>query len=132
MRSRTLTAAALGLGLAALCTDIAWADDPMANTYGNTVVTTDEASGLASTLMFNQDGSYSAEATGKDGKPVSYSGRWTLKDEGKTICLTPVAPADGPAPAPSCSPLEKHAVGDSWKVSNDQKQTFDVSIKAGR
>jgi hypothetical protein len=56
-----------------------------------------------------------------------------LKDDNKTICLTPQAPANAKeAPKPSCSPFEEHKVGDSWKVTNDQKQTFDVSLVAGR
>lgn len=133
MRFRTLTAAALAGGcLAALSSGAAYAADPMMNTYGNTVVTTDEATGMTSKLMFNKDHSYTAEAVGKDGKAVSYGGTWALKDDGKTICITPATPAGGEAPPPSCSPLETHAVGDSWKVTNDQKQTYDVSIKAGR
>lgn len=132
MRFRTLTAAVFAAGLAGLVAGAAYADDPMMNTYGNTVVTTDEGTGMTSKLMFNKDHSYTAEATGKDGKPVSYGGTWMLKDGGKTICLSPKPPAGTEAPPASCSPLEMHAVGDSWKVTNDQKQTYDVSIKAGR
>ena len=74
----------------------AYADDPMVNTYDNTVVTKDEATGATSKLLFNKDMTYTGEATGKDGKPVSYTGTWSLKDDGKTICLTPNAPAGQP------------------------------------
>jgi len=133
MRFRTIALSAALAGAAAMFAGAAYADDPMANTYGNTVVTKDEATGVSSKLMFNQDMSYTGETVDKDGKPVSYSGTWALKDDGKTICLTPTAPANAKeAPTANCSPLEKHNVGDSWKVSNDQKQTFDVSIMAGR
>lgn len=132
MRFRTMTAAALMAGATAVGAGAALADDPMANTYGNTVVTTDAATGMTSKLMFNADHSYTAEAMGKDGKSVSYGGSWALRDDGKTICLTPKAPEGAAAPPASCSPLEKHAVGDSWKVTNDQKQSFEVSIKPGR
>lgn len=133
MRFRTIALSAAVIGVSALFAGAALADDPMANTYGNTVVTTDEATAVSSKLMFNQDLSYTGETVDKDGKPVTYSGSWALKDDGKTICLTPTAPPNAKeAPTANCSPLVKHAVGDSWKVTNDQKQTFDVSIAAGR
>ena len=133
MRFRNFAAAAIVVGASGVFAGSAYADDPMMNTYDNTVVTTDEATGATSKLLFNKDNTYTGEATGKDGKAISYTGSWSLKDDGKTICLTPNAPAGAAqAPVASCSPLEKHAVGDSWKTTNDQKQTFDVSIKAGR
>ena len=120
-------------GAVVLVSGAALADDPMANTYANTVTTTDKATGAKGTLLFNQDMTYSATATGQDGKPVSYMGKWMLKDADKTICLTPDAPPDAKqAPPTSCSALEKHNVGDSWTVTNDQNQSFDVSITAGR
>jgi hypothetical protein len=102
----------------------ALADDLMANTYANTVVTKD-SKGMTSSLLFNQDGTYTIKATGPDGKPVQIPGKWTFKDDGKTICLAAAAP-------PSCSPLQAHSVGDSWTVTNDQNQTFNVSLTAGR
>jgi hypothetical protein len=115
-----------------LATTAAYADDPMANTYANTVTTKNKATGEAGTLLFNADGSYTAGGM-QNGKPVQYPGKWTLKDDGKTICLAPQLPPNTPnPPAPSCSPLVAHAVGDSWTVTNDQNQVFDVSLTAGR
>jgi len=114
-----------------LAASSALADDPMANTYANTIVTKD-ANGMSSTLLFNQDGTYTIKATGPDSKPVEIPGKWSLKDDGKTICLSPAAPPNAPPPPPSCSPLETHKVGDTWTVTNDQKQTFNVSLTAGR
>jgi len=120
-------------GAAILFAGAAYADDPMANTYANSVITKDKATGAMSTLLFNQDMSFTGKTTGPDGKPVTYAGTWSLKDGGKTICLMPAVPAGTPnAPMPSCSPLETHNVGDSWTVTNSQNQTFDVSIMAGR
>jgi len=120
-------------GAMVLAAGAALADDPMANTYGNTVNTTDKASGAKGKMMFNQDGTYAVQGTGQDGKAVSYNGHWTLKDGDKTICMTPDAPPDAKtAPPPACAPIEAHNVGDSWTVTNDQKQTYDVSISAGR
>lgn len=110
----------------------ALADDPMANTYGNTVTTKSEKTGATGTLFFNDDMTYMAKAMGADGKPVSYGGAWSLKDGGNTICLVPKLPPNTPGSAPSCSPLQKHAVGDSWSTTNDMGETFDVSLSAGR
>jgi len=110
----------------------AYADDPMANTYGNTVTTKSEKTGAAGKLMFNADGTYTASAMDAKGQPVNYGGAWNLKDSGATICLAPKLPAGSPGSMPSCSPLAKHAVGESWKTTNDQGETFDVSITAGR
>jgi hypothetical protein len=121
------------VGAAMLFAGAALADDPMANVYGNTITTKDRATGMSSSLMFNQDMSYTGKMTGANGQAVSYTGTWMLKDGGKTICLTPNVPAGTPnAPAPSCSPLQTHNVGDSWSVTTDGNQTYDVSLTAGR
>ena len=87
-------------GAAMLFAGAALADDPMANVYGNTITTKDRATGASSTLMFNQDMSYTGKMTGANGQAVSYTGTWMLKDGGKTICLTPNVPA-GTANAPA-------------------------------
>ena len=117
---------------AALFATAAYADDPMANTYANTVTTKSEKTGMSGKLMFNADGTYTAGATDAKGQPVTYGGSWTLKDGGATICLKPQLPEGTPGSAPSCSPLVKHNVGDSWTTTNDQGETFDVGITAGR
>jgi hypothetical protein len=118
-------------GVFALSASSALADDPMANTYANTVVSKD-SKGMSSSLLFNQDGTYTIKATGPDGKPIAIPGTWTLKDGGKTICLATAAPPGTPPAPPSCSPLQAHSVGDTWTVTNDQNQTFTVSLTAGR
>ena len=120
-------------GAAMLFAGAAFADDPMANVYGNTITTKDRATGASSTLMFNQDMSYTGKMTGANGQAVSYTGTWMLKDGGKSICLTPNVPAGtANAPGPSCSPLQTHNVGESWSVTTDGNQTYDVSLTAGR
>jgi hypothetical protein len=125
---RTLMLAG-GLALAA---SAAYADDPMSNTYGNTVTTKSEKTGATGTLYFDQDMSYTAKAMDAKGQPISYGGSWSLKDGGNTICLTPKLPPNSPGAGTSCSPLVKHAVGDSWTTTNDQGETFDISLSAGR
>ena len=119
-------------GALAFVSTAALADDPMANTYANTVRTTNKANGAQGTLLFNQNNTYTANATDKNGKPVTYNGTWTLKDDGKTICLTPNIPNANPPPQTSCSPFQKHTVGDRWTVTNNLGETYDVSITAGR
>ena len=116
-------------GALVLATTAAYADDPMANTYGNTVTTKDMKTGAVGTLLFNSDGSYTANGTGADGKAVSYGGTWTTKDGGATLCLTPNI-ANGPGQ--SCSPLASHPVGEHWTVTNSAGQSFDVVVTAGR
>lgn len=115
-----------------LAAGAAYADDPMANTYANTITTKNKATGDTATLLFNADGSYTASGM-QNGKAAQYPGKWTLKDDGKTICLAPQLPPNTPNPPPaSCSPLQAHNVGDSWTVTNDQNQTFDITLTAGR
>ena len=111
----------------------AYADDPMAVTYGNTVVSKNLKTGAASTLLFNADGTYVIKGTGPNGEAVSSPGKWATKDNGATLCLTPEAPANTPnPPAASCSPLAIHPVGEHWTVTNTTGDSFDVVVTAGR
>jgi len=116
-------------GTFALIATAAYADDPMAVTYGNTVTTKDAKTGTTGTLLFNADGSYIANGTGTDGKPITYPGKWVTKDSGATLCLTPSVPN---GPGETCSPLATHPVGEHWTVTNTAGQSFDVVVTAGR
>lgn len=99
-------------------------DDVMSNTYGNTITTKDMKTGATSTLMFSQDGTYAGNTGGQ-----AYTGKWTLS--GGNICLAPTGqPAS--APGDNCSPVVKHAVGETWTVTNDKGGTYQVSLTAGR
>src|ERR1700712_1780521 len=80
-------------GIFALAATAAYAADPMANTYGNTVTTKNAKTGATGTLLFNADGTYTAGGTGPDGKAITYPGKWATKDAGATLCLTPTLPA---------------------------------------
>jgi hypothetical protein len=107
----------------------AYAADPMANTYGNTVTTRNAKTGAVGTLLFNADGTYTAGGMGADGKAMSYPGKWTTKDSGATLCLTPSVPN---GPGESCSPVASHPVGEHWSVTNSAGDTFDVVVSTGR
>jgi hypothetical protein len=112
-----------------LASTAAYADDPMAVTYGNTVTTKSAKTGAVGALMFNADGTYTANGAGPDGKPLTYPGKWTTKDNGATLCLTPSIPN---GPGESCSPLATHPIGEHWTVTNTTGETFDVVVTAGR
>ena len=116
-------------GAFALVATAAYADDPMATTYGNTVTTKDAKTGAVGTLLFNADGTYTANGTGADGKPITYPGKWVTKQNGAQLCLTPAIPN---GPGETCSPLATHPVGEHWNVTNSAGQTFDVVVTAGR
>lgn len=109
----------------------AYADDSMSNTYGNTVSTRSEKTPPLGGSILIRTALNTASARGAKGQAVSYGGAWTLKDSGATICLAPKLPPNSAGSAPSCSPLMKHNVGDSWTVTNDLGETFDISMTAG-
>jgi hypothetical protein len=108
----------------------AYADDVLGNAYGNTIVTKSQKTGATSKMMFNADGTYTVSAMDAKGQPVSFGGTWVAKDNG--VCMTPQLPAGTPGSGTTCAPTSKHAVGDSWTTTNDQGETYDVSIIAGR
>ena len=120
-------------GALALAATAAYADDPMATTYGNTVVTKNNKTSAMGQLFFNADGSYMAKGTDPTGKAVEYPGKWEVKDNGATLCLTPQLPPDTPNPPPSsCSPLTVHPIGEHWTVTNSMGDSFDVVVNSGR
>lgn len=120
-------------GAFVLVATAASADDPMATTYGNTVVTKNAKTGAVGQLLFNADGSYTAKGTDPSGKPLEYPGKWVEKDNGATLCLTPQLPANTPnAPSESCSPLAIHPIGEHWTVTNSMGDSFDVVVNTGR
>ena len=92
------------------------ADDPMATTYGNTVISKNTKTGATASLLFNADGSYITKATGQDGKPLEIPGKWATKDNGATLCLTQQIGTN--PPAENCSPLSVHPIGEHWTVTN--------------
>jgi hypothetical protein len=69
-------------GAFVLAATAAYAADPMADTYANTVVTKNAKTGASGMLLFNADGTYTTKATTPDGKPVAIPGKWVTKDNG--------------------------------------------------
>jgi len=114
---RRVLAAAAALSL--LAGSAVAGDEVMASRYGNTVITTD-ASGMSSTIYYEPDHSFS----GQQGDQ-SLSGSWEVK--GSSICLTFTSAPPPGYPNPICTPVQAHAVGDSWTSG-----PFTVQIVEGR
>lgn len=100
------------------------ADDVMASTYGNTVVSTGAAG--ESRTHYKADHTFDVTMVGAQGT-LSTKGTWTVAD-GK-LCRTYEQLAPGMT-NPICTPAEAHAVGDTWTVTiNGQVRTG--TLKAG-
>jgi hypothetical protein len=113
---------ALGFAGAALA-------DTMSETYGNTVLTTNDK-GETTKVWFKADNTYAFE----DAKGVKGSGKWSTKN-GKycsTANLASDAPAGTVAPKEACIAYEaNHKVGDNWSQKDADGKTFKVEIKKG-
>jgi len=127
MRFATLVLAGIFVCTASLALA---ADDPMAGTYGNTVTSKNNKTGMSAALLFNADGTYVTRVAGQDGKPMDIPGKWATKDNGATLCLAQQMGAN--PPVESCSPLSIHPVGEHWTVTNTAGDSFDVVMTAGR
>jgi len=103
--------------------------DTMAETYGNTVIATNDK-GEATKLWFKADGTFS----GQDSKGQKFTGKWAIKD-GKycsTADLPANAPANTPAPKETCGDYQgNHKVGDKWTQNDGMGKPVTVEIKAG-
>jgi hypothetical protein len=121
--------ALLGAAVAALAFAGTALADTMAETYGNTVQSTNDK-GETTKLWFKNDGTYTVEtAKGEKG-----SGKWAIKD-GK-YCGTPNLPAnapkDTPAPKEACTEYQaNHKVGDKWTQKDSDGKDITVEIKKG-
>lgn len=116
---KTLAAAAALL----LSTGFAFADDVMANRFGNTVVATN-AKGEVTKIHYDADGSF--KATGPAGEA---KGTWAVADG--QLCLTQTEPAPAAGTAPLCNPVAAHAVGDKWSMGEGDAK-IDLELVAGR
>jgi hypothetical protein len=92
-------------------------DEVLASRFGNTTITKD-AQGNERRVYYNADHTF----TGKQGD-ASFSGTWKI--DGGTICLTTSQAIPG-LPNPICTPVEAHAVGDTWTAG-----PYTVSLVAG-
>lgn len=96
------------VALFVLSTAASGADDVMANTYGNTLVSV-SANGMESHTHYNVDHTFSGTVPSMG---FDYKGTWAIDDKGQ-LCRT----FDPPVPGrtnPDCGPIDSHAVGDKW------------------
>ena len=99
-------------------------DDVMANTYGNTVVSTGAAG--ESRTHYKPDHTFDVTMVGAQGT-MNTKGTWSVADGKLCRVYDQLAPG---MTNPICTPAESHAVGDTWTVTiNGQIRTG--TLKAG-
>jgi hypothetical protein len=97
-------------------------DDPMANTYGNTLVSV-SAGGMEAHTYYNADHTFSGKVPSMG---FEYKGTWTLDDKGE-LCRT----FDPPVPGrtnPDCGSFENHAVGEKWNSADGGTITLSQGV----
>jgi len=120
MRMILAASAALLLSTAAYA-----GDDPMASTYGNTVI---GKSGMGeSHTHYNADHTVTADVSSMMGS-MTLKGTWSIDDKGQ-LCRN-YSNAPSMMPNPICVPWAPHKVGDSWQVTFNGR-TSDLSLVAG-
>ena len=122
MRKFLLAASAV-----ALCAAPAFAaDDVMANTYGNTVVST----GGMSEVHTHYRADHSFDMVGSMmGMSRTFKGTWALDGKGN-LCRTFVGDAPPNTPNPLCTPIAAHKIGETWTLDANGS-TRTVTLKAG-
>lgn len=96
--------------------------DPMANFYGNTLVTVD--GGIESHFYYKPDHTFTGEVPQYH---FNLSGNWNEKPDG-TVCRV----FEPPVPRvhnPDCGPMAVHAPGDKKTFDNGDSQTLVEGIK---
>ena|ERR1700709_1844339 len=114
MRLVLTSAVALALGI---CGALA-ADDPMAGTYGNTLVVID-GKGLESHTVYTADHNFTGVAPAYS---YHYQGTWEVTADGK-LCRT-FNPAPPGITNPDCTSVTVHAVGDKWSLPDGGTATL--------
>jgi hypothetical protein len=102
-------------------------DDPMATTFGNTVISTGGMAEIHS--HYRADHSFDMVAS-MLGMSKTFKGTWKVDDKGQ-LCRT----FDGEVPPntanPLCTAVASHKIGESWTMQTADGQTRKVTLKAG-
>ena len=111
-------------GTVILMSAAAFAEDPMAGAYDNTVI-------VSVPNMGDIKNVYSADHTFVGGGAFGTAkGTWTL--DGANVCRTQTEPPPPPGmPSPICEAVAGHKVGDTWQVEV-MGQKFDAKLLAGK
>lgn len=117
---------ALFLGITTLFLSIsaAYADDIMANYYGNTLIAKTATSELH--IHYLADHTFNASGHGASG-PIALQGKWFLDDKGR-LCRNYDPPLPG-TPNPVCTAWASHAVGETWTVMQNVTLTLVQGIQ---
>ncbi len=108
-----------------LMTGTAYAD-PFSNMYGNTVsITTPD--GKTAKGYVNPDMTWEQHMA--DGSVLKGTFAW--KDS-NTACFTQTDPPPKAGTAPNCSKIDEHKVGDTWTVTDANKQVTTFTATTGR
>ena len=117
----------IAASVAALCATQAFVgDDVMANTYGNTIVST----GGMSEVHTHYRADHSFDMVGSMmGMSKTFKGSWALDGKGNLCRIF-----DGETPPntanPRCPPVAAHKVGDTWTMESNGA-TRTVTLKPG-
>jgi len=105
----------------------AWAADPFAVAYGNTVTQT-LPDGTKMTTYVNADHTWEQHVGGKTVK-----GTYAWKDD-THVCFTVTDPAPtDPSKATGCNEIKgDHKVGDTWTEQTPDGKSITMAITAGR
>jgi hypothetical protein len=106
---------AFGLGCVALLasTSFAFADDVMANFYGNTIIAKTDMSEVR--MHYRADHTFDGTGSSMIGS-MGLKGIWKLDNQGQ-LCRTYDTPPPG-VTNPLCTPWTAHKVGDTWTLGN--------------
>jgi opacity protein-like surface antigen len=117
----------LATAIAALCaTPALAADDVMANTYGNTVIST----GGAAEVHTHYRSDHSFDMVGSMmGMSQMFKGTWALDGKGG-LCRTFVGDVPPGTANPLCTPIAAHNLGDTWTIETNGS-TRAVTLKPG-
>ena len=113
--------------IAALCaTPALAADDVMANTYGNTVVST----GGMSEVHTHYRADHSFDMVGSMmGMSKTFKGTWALDGKGN-LCRTFEGETPPGTTNPLCTPIAAHKIGETWTMDANG-QTRTITLKPG-
>ena len=105
------------------------ADDVMASTYGNTIVSTGGTTEVHTHYRADHSFDMVASMMGMSSMSRTFKGTWSLDGKGN-LCRT----FDGDVPPgmtnPLCLPIAAHKLGDTWTVTANGK-TRTATLKPG-
>lgn len=111
----------------AVSASLAYASDPYAGYYGNTVNIT-SPDGKTDKAYVNADKSW--ERKNSDGSAVK--GTYAVGADGKSACFTQTTPPPAADMKPTCFPTDSRKAGDTWETKDDKGAVTKWSITAGR